>query len=301
MIRLHNEVGLPVAVLVGKSRPRDAELALRKTKEQNLDLIHQSVTALVEAGLEVIFDAEHFFTGFHDADSLNTSYALRVAATAFRAGARWVVLCDTTGAMTPEKVAKAVMATAEVVPIGNLGIHTHNDRGRAIANAESAWKCDIRHVQGTIGGVGERVGNMDLCTFIPNAVLDYKATGISPEQLRLLTPTYNLVCDVLNVEPRNDQPWVGSSAPYTEAGMHASGEMRDPQSYLNFDPAAVGNTARFGVSDQSGKANLEIRLRELGLSFNPEQLTAIATKHQELCDQGANFGLAEASLHLFFL
>lgn len=299
LIAMQQEVGLPVGVLVGKSRTRDAEKALGIGPEQNLGLITESVSALKAAGLQVIYDAEHFFDGFYNDDR---QYALLTITTALSAGADWIVLCDTNGAMTPAAVANTIrLVKLQNVPVERLGIHTHNDRGRAVANAEAALAGGVCLFEGTIGGVGERVGNMDLCTFIPNAVLDYGATGVSPEQLVCLRQTWVLVCDVLNVTPRGNTPFVGSDAFRTEAGMHASGEVRDPGGYLHCDPSRVGNQARFDVTDQSGWSNLAIKAKEFGLVITTDQVKQIARAHQQLVDSGWNFGSADASLYLFFL
>ncbi len=290
--------GLPVGVLVGKSRERDAKISLGKSTEENLAMIHNFVKDLVEAGLEVIYDAEHFFQAWFESED-DYNYAFATLKAAADAGASWLVLCDTNGKMTPAKIISAVKEVKERLPGVKLGIHTHNDRGRAVANAEAAFEAGVELVEGTIGGVGERTGNMDLCSFIPNAVFDLGAQ--EPLALEKLCQTYLLVCDVLNIAPRRDLPWVGSSAFYTEAGMHQCGLYRDPGSYFHANPVAVGNEARVGVTDQSGRANLVSKAREFGIEIPPNQLAEIAKAHQELVDEGANFGTADASLYLFLL
>lgn len=293
------ELKVPVAVLVGKTRLVDAtEVIHQSSADDNLGLIRNSVGALVQAGLEVIFDAEHFFQAFFEDDQ---NHALNCLEEALAAGANWIVLCDTNGVMTPAKIMEAVNAVKERIPVGKLGIHTHNDRGRAVANAEAAWICGVKLIEGTIGGVGERTGNADLCTLIPNLVTDYGASGVNPEQLARLTETFLLVSDILNVTPASDTPWVGASAFFTAAGMHQSGNNRKAGNYLHADPAIVGNRARVGVTDQSGMANLVSKAREFGIEIPADQIAQVASAFQELVDTGGGFGLADASFHLFLL
>ncbi|MFA4871470.1 MAG: alpha-isopropylmalate synthase regulatory domain-containing protein [Patescibacteria group bacterium] len=289
---------VPVAVLVGKSRKRDAEISLRKTPEQNLQLIRDSITTLANADLEVIFDAEHFFQAFWEDDR---DYALQALEAALTSGAHWIVLCDTNGKMTPQKIIQTITNVKELIPIKKLGIHTHNDRGLALANAEAAFSEGVCHIQGTIGGVGERTGNMDLTTFIPNICFNYGNKSFNPNQLKRLTRVYLLVCDALNITPDPKKPWVGDSAFYTEAGMHESGLERDPGSYFHANPELIGNRMRGGVTDQSGRANITAKAKHLGIDIPDDKLTAIAARHQELVDMGANFGAADASFLLFVL
>lgn len=299
LIQLHQECGLPVAVMVGKSRLRDAEKALRSTPERCLDLIRESVAALVAAGLEVIYDAEHFFDGFHNK---GRDHALETIKVALEAGARWIVLCDTNGGMTPGKVREAIEAVLEFVPGEKLGIHTHNDRGRAVANAETAVEAGVTLVEGTFGGFGERTGNLDLCTFMPNAYLDLGVTNITEEQLARLRHLYLLVCDVFNASPRKDQPYVGRDAFKTKSGMHASGEERDEGSYLHVDPGLVGNIAGFLCEDaKAGRANIAAIAAELGIEIPPDKLVPVAAAYQQAVNDGVAFGEASASLHLLLL
>lgn len=292
------DLDMPVGVLVGKTRSGDVLNALNISLDQNLLLIHDSVSALAKKNRIVIYDAEHAFQAFLEG---NADYALRTLKTAINAGASYVVLCDTNGKMMPRQVAEVLQWVAEAgLRLEYLGVHMHNDRGRAVANAEAALECGIGLVEGTIGGFGERNGNMDLCTFIPNAHLDY-GFEIVPERLEKLTRTYLLVCDVLNVVPAPDKPWVGSNAFYTEAGMHQSGHNRLPGSYFHANPALVGNHAGVGVTGNSGKANISSKALEFGLEIPAKQLNLIAKAHQTLVDNGGDFGLADASFYLWLL
>lgn len=294
---LHERHGMPAAALVGKSRVRDAERALRKTPTENVALISDSVSQLKEAGLEVIYDAEHFFDGMRE----DAEYTLPTLAAAVEFGADWLVLCDTNGGSTTSWVAECVKKVRAVFPNVRLGVHTHNDRGRAIGNAEAAWLGGCELVEGTIGGVGERVGNMDLITFLANAVHDYGVDGELAGNLSRARFVYIRVCDALNIPPRPQQQWVGDVAFYTEAGMHASGELRDGGGYLHAEPGSVGNRVRFGVTEQSGRANLVLAAEELGIRIPDERLGDIAAKQKAMSQRGEDFGEAEATLHMFLL
>jgi 2-isopropylmalate synthase len=292
------ELKVPAGTLVGKTRRTDAEQALRLSPHDNLTLIGKSISALVEAGIEVIYDAEHAFQAFVEDDK---AYALKTLEVAKSAGAKWIVLCDTNGKSTPGQIAAVLNMIAPHIPVSRLGIHTHNDRGRAVACAEAALSCGIGLVEGTIGGFGERTGNMDLCTFMANAFFDHHVHSISASQLRQLTSVYFLVCDVLNLTPSSNMPWVGPDAFYTEAGMHQSGLTRQPGSYFHADPASVGNHSSVGVTGQSGKANIESKAAEFGVEVVSAELKQLAREHQVLVDEGGDFGLADASFHLWLL
>lgn len=292
------DLKVPVGVLVGKSRLRDVEKSLLKTAQENLDLIQKSVKKLTDCGVEVIFDAEHYFQAFFEDDG---EYAFKVLQTAREAGASRLVLCDTNGKMTPEKIMEAISETSKHVPLEMLGIHTHNDRGRALANAEAAWVAGVRHIQGVLGGFGERTGNLDLTTLIPNLYLDHNAKGFFEEQLARLKDVYLQVCDCVNTVPDAKKPYVGDAAFYTEAGMHESGQQRDPGSYLHVDPALFGNFTTTGITEQSGRANLLSKAKELGIEIPNDRIGEVAQHYQNLVDEGVNFGLADASFHLFLL
>lgn len=293
------DLKVPVAVLVGKSRAHDViEVIRQATLEDNLKLISDSIGAMVQSGVEVIYDAEHLFQACLEDDQ---AYALQTLEVALQAGASRIVLCDTNGKMSPHHIAKVITLVKEVIPVDRLGIHTHNDRGRAVVNAEAAFMNGVPLVEGTIGGVGERTGNLDLCTVVPNLVREFGAEGISPEQLARMTEVYFLVCDVLNVTPNTSAPWVGSGAWYSEAGMHESGNARSKGNYLHDDPAVVGNRVRVGVTDQSGKANIISKAGELGVDIPKDKIDAVAKAYQSLVDNGGDFGMADASFYLFLL
>ena len=295
-VNLLLELKVPTAVLVAKSRLRDVTVSLGKTGDDNLQLITDCISQLVSRGVEVILDAEHFFQAFWEDDR---DYALKVLTVALKAGANWLVLCDTNGKMNQQKFIEAINAVSQVIPIDKLGVHCHNDRGLAVANSQAAWQLGVRHIQGTCGGFGERVGNTDLFTIISNLYLEGELTNITPDNLLRFTESYILICDTFNIAPEKNRPYVGDSAFYTEAGMHQSGLERDSESYLHTDPKLFGNRRRTGLSDQSGKANLKTKAQELGLDIPSDILAIIAQKYQTLVDAGADFGMADASFFLF--
>lgn len=291
-------LGVAVGVLVGKSRLSDVRNALNKTADGYLREVEQSIRLLVEAGCEVIFDAEHFFQAIAEDDDV---FAMSLLQTVFSSGASWLVLCDTNGKLATGNVEKSIHWAGKYVPSERIGVHFHNDRGRALANAEAAWGAGIRHFQGVFGGFGERAGNLDLSTLLPNLVLDSGCVDVSPEVLRRFAPTYYSLCATLGISPDNHRPYVGKSVFYTEAGMHGSGELKDAGSYLHADPKLVGNEVRFGVTELSGRANLVIKARELGVDLPPDCLPRLAKEYKRLSDRGVSFGRAEASFHLWLL
>ena len=205
----------------------------------------------------MLLDCEHYFDGF----KADRDYALACARTAYEAGARWVVLCDTNGGTQPIDVRAIVESTiTEAVPGDKLGIHAHDDTGQAVANSLAAVNAGIRQIQGTMNGIGERCGNANLVSLIPTLVLkpsfaERFETGITPEKVRGLTKLSRAFDELLNRAPDHQAPYVGSSAFATKAGIHASALLKDPTTYEHVDPAAVGNERNVMVSDQGGKSN----------------------------------------------
>jgi 2-isopropylmalate synthase len=289
-------LGVPVGVLVGKTRASDVRDVLLKSTGEYLNLIKESIEALVSAGIEVIFDAEHAFQAFLQDNEL---YAQTVLQTALDAGASYIVLCDTNGGTHPRDIKRVVEMAQRVVPVSKLGVHTHNDRGRAIANAEAAVEAGVSLVEGTIRG-GERCGNMDLITFMANSHFE-GVREMQADELVRMTEVYNIVCDAINLPPRHDAPYVGNAAFYTEAGMHESGNGRQPGNYLHVDPALVGNIERTGVTDQSGRANVIKKAEELGIEIPADKLSAVMEVYQTAVNDGINFSQAEESFHLMLL
>lgn len=258
--------------LVAKSWDYHVRVALGCSNEENLESIEESVQAVVASGRESMVDCEHFFDGY----KANPDYALACAKTAFGAGARWVVLCDTNGGTQPSEVQAIVKAViAAGVPGDNLGIHAHNDTGQAVANSLAAVEAGVRQIQGTLNGIGERCGNANLVTLIPTLALKeaYNARfeiGIDTEKLAGLTKLAHTFDELLNRSPDHQAPYVGASAFATKAGIHASALLKDPRTYEHVTPESVGNLRKVMVSDQGGKANFINALKLRGITVRKD-------------------------------
>ncbi|MEM8916294.1 MAG: citramalate synthase, partial [Pseudomonadota bacterium] len=259
--------GTPAVCLVGKTWDFHVKVALKVTKEENLETISDSIRAIVEAGREALFDCEHFFDGY----KANADYATACAKAAYEAGARWVVLCDTNGGTLPHDVAAITKAVTQHIPGNRLGIHAHNDTENAVANTIAAVEAGVRHVQGTLNGLGERCGNANLVSLIPTLMLKMGyETGIAPEKLRELTTISRWFDEYLNRPPQTGAAYVGTSAFAHKGGLHASAVARDPRSYEHVEPEQVGNRRQILVSDQAGKSNLLAQLSDMGIDANPD-------------------------------
>ncbi|BCH65501.1 citramalate synthase [Agrobacterium vitis] len=254
--------------LVAKSWDYHVTVALGCTNEENLDSIRDSVKAVVAAGKEALVDCEHFFDGY----KANPDYAVTCAKTAYDAGARWVVLCDTNGGTQPPEIRTIIASLIEAgVPGTSLGIHAHNDTGQAVANSLAAVEAGVRQIQGTLNGIGERCGNADLTTIIPTLCLkktyaDRFETAIDLEKLVELTRLSHAFDELLNRSPNHQAPYVGASAFATKAGIHASALLKDPKTYEHVEPGLVGNFRKVMVSDQGGKANFINELKRRGIT-----------------------------------
>lgn len=286
---------------VAKAWDYHVRVALKTTNEENLACIKDSVEATLAAGKEPLVDCEHFFDGY----KANPDYALACVTTAHKAGARWVVLCDTNGGTLPSEVEAIVNTVMEHVPGTHLGIHPHNDTEQAVANALAAVRAGVRQVQGTLNGIGERCGNANLTTLIATLLLKepYASQfeiGVSPEQLAKLTATSRAFDEILNRAPDRHAPYVGAAAFATKAGIHASALLKEPETYEHIPPSTVGNTRRVLVSDQAGKSNLVAELTRLGLSFDPKdtRLNDLLSELKEREAAGYSYEGADASLAL---
>jgi 2-isopropylmalate synthase len=251
---------------VAKAWDFHVHVALGWTLEENLDGVAQSVELTCKRGRETLLDCEHFFDGY----KANPAYALDVAKTAYKSGARWVVLCDTNGGTLPHEVESIVAKVAKHIPGENLGIHAHNDTENAVANSLAAVRAGARQIQGTLNGLGERCGNANLVSLIPTLLLkrDYSEAfeiGVSAKQLASLTKVSHTLDELLNRAPDRHQPYVGASAFATKAGIHASAVMKEPKTYEHIVPESVGNRRRLLVSGQAGKSNILAELERLGV------------------------------------
>ena len=289
----------PIVTLVGKSWDLHVHHVLETTLEENLAMIADTVRYLVARGRRVFYDAEHFFDGY----KANQEYALACVAAAQEAGAEVVVLCDTNGGTMPWEIEACVAATRThlagrtATPAG-LGIHTHDDSGLAVANALAAVRAGCTQVQGTINGIGERVGNCDLCTVIPNLQLKLGVRGLEDEQLRRLSELSRFAAEAANVAADPRQPYVGASAFAHKGGIHVAAVMKVADSYQHIDPALVGNERRVLVSELSGRGNLVYKAQEYGVDASKDEVRQVLGQVKELESRGFYFEGAEASVAL---
>src|SRR5262252_6707231 len=289
--------GAKVATLVGNTWDFHVRVALGAELPENIDMIAESIAHLRGRLDEVIFDAEHFFDGYR----ANRSYALDCVKAAHQAGARWIVLCDTNGGVLPDDVERIVGEVTKLIPGDRLGIHCHNDTENAVANSLAAVRAGVRQVQGTLNGLGERCGNANLVSLIPSLMLktDFK-TGLDHEDLKHLTHLSRLLDERLNRAPSRSAAYVGESAFAHKGGLHVSAVEKDPRTYEHVEPSLVGNRRHVVVSDQSGRANILARFRDIGLEVeadDPKIATLVETVKSREYDGYAYDG-AEASFEL---
>ena len=255
----------------------------------------------VKRGRETMLDCEHFFDGY----KANPAYALEVARTAYEAGARWIILCDTNGGTLPHEVERIVAEVAKHIPHDRIGIHAHNDTENAVANSLAAVRAGARQIQGTLNGLGERCGNANLVSIIPTLLLkkDYADAfdiGVSPNQLAALTKVSHTLDELLNRAPNRHQPYVGASAFATKAGIHASAVMKEPATYEHVTPETVGNHRRLLVSGQAGKSNILAELERFGVALDKDdpRLSRLLDEVKEKEAQLYAYEGAEASFEL---
>ncbi len=285
----------PVVTIVGKTWALHVREVLRVSREENLRMIEETVRYLRAHGRRVIYDAEHFFDGYRD----DAEYAMATLDAAIRGGAETVVLCDTNGGTMPWDVEAITRAVVARVPV-RVGIHTHNDAEMGVANALAAVQAGATHVQGTINGYGERVGNCNLISTIANLKLKMGIECVSDEQLRKLTEISRVVAELCNLPHDTHQPYVGLSAFAHKAGLHADATVKYRHSYQHIDPELVGNRTRVVVSELSGKGNILYKVEELGFDehLSREEAREVARRIKELEAQGFSFEAAEASAAL---
>lgn len=289
------EAETPCVTIFGKTWDLHVKTVMSNTLKENLAMIHDSVAYLHGKGREVIYDAEHFFDGYKN----NPVYAMKTISAAVSGGADFIVLCDTNGGTLPFEI-EAIMAEIRGrIPV-KTGIHTHNDSGLAVANTLVAVRSGAVMVQGTINGYGERCGNADLTTIIPNLQLKMGLPCMSGENLGRLTEVSRYVSEVANMTPFNGRPFVGSSAFAHKGGIHVSAIMKTPKAYEHIAPEAVGNQRRVLISDLCGKSSIDYKAREMGLELggNGYDSKKIAAEIKQLEHKGYQFDAAEASFEL---
>lgn len=295
--------GTQWVTIFGKSWDLHVTDGLKTSLDENLAMIRDSLEFLRSQGRRVIYDAEHWFDGYKH----NPDYALETLKTAMDAGAEWLVLCDTNGGTLPHKVSQVVQIVVQQViqksedqKLVRLGIHTHNDAEMAVANALAAVMEGAQMVHGTINGYGERCGNANLCSVIPNLQLKLGYHCIAEEQLAKLAQTSRFVSEVVNLAPDEHAAYVGRSAFAHKGGIHVSAVERNPLTYEHIQPEMVGNSRRIVISDQSGLSNVLAKAKSFGIDLNKQDPTCrqILQRLKELESQGFQFEAAEASFEL---
>ncbi len=290
------DTGMPVATLVCKNSIQHVTQVLRTTPEENLNMIADSIRFLREKGLIVFHDAEHFFDGY----KVDKDYALQCLKVAVQAGASSLILCDTNGGALPEEITAGVKAAVDVASGVQVGIHAHNDSGLAIANSLAAVQAGASQIQGTINGYGERCGNANLTVIIPNLKLKMGIDCISDEQLAKLTEISRYISEVANLVPDPFMPYVGASAFSHKGGFHVDAMNKWGGSYQHVDPTRVGNQFRVTVSELSGRHNIILKAKEMGLDLSSDDqgVRDLLAKVKKLESLGFQYEQAEASFEL---
>jgi 2-isopropylmalate synthase len=294
-VRLLIEAETPVVTIYGKTSMLHVTEVLRCTPEENLAMIADTVKFLKDHGKFVIYDAEHAFDGY----KLDADYALDTWRAAEKAGADFVVLCDTNGGCLPSEIA-AITKTAVAKLNCKVGIHTHDDIGMGVANALASLAAGAVHVQGTINGYGERTGNCNLTSVIPCVALKMKKSCVPAKSLAKLKELSMFVDEVANLRHNPRLPWVGSSAFAHKGGAHVNAVQKLASSYEHVDPSLVGNERNILISDLAGRSNIVIKAQELGfkLTNDTPELKPILNRVKELENQGYEYEAAEGSMAL---
>jgi 2-isopropylmalate synthase len=298
-LRVLAECVAPVCTLVGKTWSLHLEKVVRVSREENLAMITESVAFLRREGKRVVYDAEHFFDGYAD----DRGYALQCLRAAAAGGAETVVCCDTNGGTLPDVLGDA---TADVVaeigtgPSGGvqIGIHTHDDCGCGVAGALAGVRAGATHVQGTINGYGERCGNANLVSIIPNLQLKLGHECLTAERLASLHSASAYVAELLNLPPDPDAPYVGRNAFAHKGGMHVAGVSADPRTFEHIAPELVGNRREVLVSELSGRGTVQSRARAAGIELDDAAAARLIERVKELEHRGYHFEAADGSFEL---
>ena len=289
------EAGTKVVTIFGKSWDIHPLEALNISLDQNLEIIHQSVRFLKGRVSEVIFDGEHFFDGFKS----NPQYALSTLKAAQDAKADWIILCDTNGGTLPDEMQSIIREVKKNIK-SPLGIHTHNDTEMAVANTILAVKEGIRMVHGTINGYGERCGNANLCSIVPNLKLKMGIDCITDEQLRRIREVSRFVSELANLPHNKYLPYVGDSAFAHKGGVHVSAIRKSDATYEHVSPERVGNRQRVLISDLSGESNILYKAAEFKIDFKSKdpKVRKILDELKDLESEGFQFEGAEGSFEI---
>jgi 2-isopropylmalate synthase len=285
--------------MVGKTWDFHVDVALGIAQDENIAMISDSVAHAKTRVSEALFDAEHFFDGY----KANPEFALACLKAALDAGARWVVLCDTNGGTLPYEVSRIVGEVTQHIPGDHLGIHAHDDTGNAVANSLAAVEAGARQVQGTLNGLGERCGNANLVTVIPNLMLKYDGayeTGLGAAELGQLAHVSRLLDELLNRAPDRHAAYVGEAAFAHKGGLHVSAVQKDPRTYEHIEPGIVGNSRHIVVSDQAGRSNILVRLAEAGIEIDAgdKRINRLVEDVKAREYEGYSYDGAEASFEI---
>jgi 2-isopropylmalate synthase len=289
------ESGAPTFCIVGKTWDYHVTEALQTTLDEGVAMVADSIAFLRGHAERVLFDAEHFFDGY----KRNSEFALQVLEAAAEAGASHLVLCDTNGGTLPHEVEPTVRAVVDYFGDDvTVAVHLHDDAGAGVANALAGVRGGARQVQGTINGYGERTGNCNLTSIIPNLTLKMGIETIPPDRLERLTPVAHHVAELVNMALNPQAPYVGSSAFAHKGGIHASAIARRPDAYEHVAPGLIGNRTHIVVSELAGRSNLAMKAKELGIELDGPQLSEVTDTLKRLEHEGYHFEVADGSLEL---
>ncbi|URZ14723.1 citramalate synthase [Clostridium felsineum] len=288
--------GADVLAIFGKAWDFQVTDIIKTSLSENLNMIGDSIEYLVSLNKEVVFDAEHFFDGFKN----NKEYSIEVLNVAKRAGAKWIVLCDTNGGTMPNEVIDIIQYLVKDLKFDNIGVHFHDDAGMAVANSIMAVHYGVRHVQGTFTGVGERCGNANLSSIIANLSLKMDYTTIKKDMLEYLTVAFRYISEACNMTPNERTPYVGNCAFSHKGGMHIDAVRKNPKSFEHINPAAVGNSRRILVSEVSGRSTILPALRKINPKIDKDspETKAVVKRVKDLEYIGYQFEGAEGSFEL---
>lgn len=282
--------------IFGKAWDFHVKEVLKTTEDENLSMIYDTISYLKSLGKYVVFDAEHFFDGYKN----NKEYAIKTLKVAFEAGADSIDLCDTNGGAFPLDVYNITKEVKSLFPMVQIGIHCHNDTGLAVANSIMAVLAGARQVQGTINGYGERCGNADLITLIPNLQLKLGFTCIPQENIKQLVKISRYIAEVANMIPNERAPYVGTYAFTHKAGMHIDAVKKNPTSFEHVNPEVVGNIRRMVLSEVAGRSTILDKIKEIDPTITKDspQTKEIVDELKRLENEGYQFESAEASFEM---
>lgn len=284
----------PAVTMVGKSWDYHVTHVLDATLEENLAMIRESMAWMKAHGREVIYDAEHFYDGF----VANPDYAVATLKAALDGGADWLTLCETNGGKLPWEVEDITREVLARLPGARLGVHCHNDSGCGVANSLGAVRGGATLVQGTINGYGERVGNADLITIIPDLQLKMACEVLPAEKLKELTQLSRYVAEIANLKHDDHHPYTGHSAFAHKGGIHVAAILKASDTYQHIEPELVGNEMRAVISELSGRGNIQMQAKNLGLDLDRDEAQRVLSQIKHLENEGFTFEAAEASVEL---